>query len=260
MGCGSSRVSGELEQVQNATVTGAGVAAFTVHGAGIAAVNGVYVRDGRFDGVPCFKNGKIWLCRHQGNWFIGESETIEKNEGDYYQLLEDHLLPPTFGWEVAEDGKEPVPRIEAVLEGPATLVVEGAGLTQANGRFTRNGTHGGAPKYTNGSLSIYRDRGNWFRWMIGESETMHENRGDLYRSETSSDYPPLSASNWQVDEDGKEPAPTITALDDLGRPIYPGWVPRETAPAFVAVATYVAEPVVEANVIVPGEVVGASSS
>jgi len=138
---------------------------------------------------------------------------------------------------------EPVPRLEAVEEGPAMLIVEGAGTAQANGCYRRNGTYDGAPMYVNGDLCIVRIRGNWYKWVIAVKETLDETEGDLYRSQTSSEYPPLSSQSWEVDEDGAEPVPTVRAVNAMGQPIMPGWVLAEVHPAQVAVATYVPQPV-----------------
>ena len=76
--------------------------------------------------------------------------------------------------------------------------------------------------------------------LIAEKDKLDEAAGDLYKSMCASEYPPLAPSNWEAEEDGKDPPPTLRALDGLSRPLVPGWVPLEQGPAQVAVATYVA--------------------
>ena len=244
MGCGSSLavVDNQLDAVRDAVLTGAGVAAYVVSSAGSSVVNGVYVRDGKHDGLPCFRNGQIWLVYYDGSWYLADKDKLDESEGDYYSIQTDLLLPPSFGWAAASDGVEPVPKIEPVDEGPAALLVEGAGLSQANGTYRRDGTFDGAPQYSHlgGQLVIVRTRCNWYRWMIAEKDKLDEAAGDLYKSMCASEYPPLAPSNWEAEEDGKDPPPTLRALDGLSRPLVPGWVPLEQGPAQVAVATYVA--------------------
>ena len=127
MGCGGIRATNnELDAIRDAVLTGAGIAAFNVFGAGVAEANGVYVREGRYDGRPCFKNGRYWIAFYSGSWWLTDSTKSELDAEDdataddeeFYQLDDDALLPATFGWVVAEKGKAPVPRIEAVIEGP----------------------------------------------------------------------------------------------------------------------------------------------
>jgi hypothetical protein len=127
MGCGGIRaMNSELDAIRDAVLTGAGIAAFNVSGAGVAEANGVYVREGRYDGRPCFKNGKHWIVFYSGSWWLTDSTKSELDAEDdgtaddeeYYRLDDDALLPATFGWAVAEKGEAPVPRIEAVIEGP----------------------------------------------------------------------------------------------------------------------------------------------
>lgn len=246
MGCGSSKVDIEtqLDQVRDAVVTGAGVAAFIVSGAGSAVVNGVYVRDGIQESRPCFRNGQFWLCRYGDKWFIADKDRLDEDDGDFYScpVDDEEGLPEGHGWECCVDGREPLPKIDSVLEGPSTLVVEGAGSTQVNGAYQRAGTYDGAPKYVKdgGHLCIYRSRGNWYRWMLGDFRKVAEDEGDMYQSASASEYPPLPASNWKVSEDGIEPAPRIVALNNCGQPMSPGWVLDTAHPAHMAVAQYMA--------------------
>lgn len=248
MGCGCSNTSAtdkSLDDVRDAVLTGAGVAAYIVSGAGSPVVNGVYVRDGKYQDMPCFRNGQVWLVYWGDSWYIADKDKLDEDstEGDYYRIDTEELLPPVFGWEAVSEGVEPVPTIVPVDEGPAALLVEGAGLAQVNGQYRRDGTYDGAAKYAHvaGQLVIVRSRGNWFRWMIADKDTLEEPEGDLYKSIVASEYPPLAQSHWEVQEDGRAPPPSVRALDGLDRPVVPGWIPLEQGPAQVAVATYVAE-------------------
>lgn len=265
MGCGSSKslkaINEELDQIRDAVWTGAGVAAYVVNAAGTPIVNGVYVRDGKHDGKPCFRNqncqppGQIWLCKHHGKWLIGDKDKLDDTDGDYYDLdgHDEEALPDTFGWECCKDGIEPVPKIDVVPEGPVALVVEGAGKSQANGTYVRSGTYDGAPRYVMNetNLCIYRSRGNTYRWMIAHKKSadeITESAGDLYQSQTASEYPPSSRLSWEVEDDGQEPPPSVRAVDAAGNTIAPGWITVAMAPATVAVQAFVpAQPVAVAT-------------
>jgi hypothetical protein len=242
MGCGSSiaKTDESLDHVRDAVWTGAGVAAYTVTGSG-SRVDGVYVRDGKYDGAPLFKNGQNWLVRYGGYWYIGDKDKLDEDDGDYYRFDNPHddALPSNVGWEVAESGREPVPNIQMVEEGPASYLVQGAGLLAANGTYRRDGVYDGAPRYVNGQLCIVRSRGNWYKWMIADASKIDENDGDLYQSQIASEYPPCSKSSWELSDDGKEPIPEFIALDMLGQPVLPGWVAQAVHPGYVAAADFV---------------------
>ena len=127
---GTKATNNELDAIRDAVLTGAGIAAFCVFGAGVAEANGVYIREGRYDDRPCFKNGKYWIAFYSGSWWLTDStksklEADDDTEDDeeFYRLDEDELLPKTFGWAVAEKGIAPVPRIEAVIEGPVRAYI-----------------------------------------------------------------------------------------------------------------------------------------
>jgi hypothetical protein len=205
MGCGSSSVSAVNEQLDNvraAVVTGAGVAAYVVSNAGSPEVQGVYAREGMHEGAPCFRNGVYWLCRNGSEWNIAHKDKVEEGDESFYTVEPEdaEALPEDHGWECGSSGALPLPKIEQVLEGPAKLVVEGAGSTQINGTYERSGTYDGAPRYmkAGGNMCIYRSRGNWYRWMIGDFRKVHETDGDMYKSTSASEYPPLSASSWSA--------------------------------------------------------------
>ena len=254
MGCGSSlaRYNAETDRLRDAVWTGAGVAAYVVEGAGKSIANGVYVRDGKHDGSPCFRNqhctppGQIWLCKHHGKWLIGDKDKLDDTDGDYYDIdcPDDDVLPETYGWEVCQDGVLPLPKITEVPEGPASLVVENAGTAQANGTYVRSGTYDGAPRYnmSGTNFSIFRSRGNGFRWMIGHKTTndqISEEAGDLYQSNAVSEYPPFASTSWDATEEGVEPPPSVRALDTQGNTIAQGWIHIAMAPASIAVQAYV---------------------
>lgn len=254
MGCGSSRIGDELDAIRDAVVTGAGVAAYVVTGAGSAAVNGVYFRDGMHDGYPCFRNGQIWLCKNGDEWCLSDKDRLGSDRGDYYSLRmsNDDALPANFGWETCSAGALPLPTIQLVPEGPAAVKVDGAGSEQANGVYRRNGTYDGAPRYTRdgGTLCIYRSRANGYKWMIANKESdadIAEGAGDLYESAVASEYPPQSKFTWHAAEDGAEPAPSVEALDSSGCRLMPGWVQVDAHPAYVAQATFVSAQTVPAG-------------
>ena len=250
MGCGASSNHTEeiLEELRLAVVTGAGVAAYIVTGAGQQRANGVYVRDGRYEDAPCFRNAVsgCTLWREDDTWYVGGKAVDESGQeayDQYYSVSSFQDLPPNFGWSTEAGGLEPIPHIQEVEEGPGAYVVEGAGTTQANGTYIRQGTYDGAPMYVNGALCITRTRGNSYKWMIGAKDQLDEEEGDMYISQTSSEYPPTSSSSWELEMDGAHPPPRTRALNALGQPIMAGWLLSEVHPAVMAVATYAAEAV-----------------
>ena len=96
-------------------------------------------------------------------------------------------------------------------------------------------------------------RCNWYRWVIGDKSTLNDDVGDLYKSRTcgNAGYPP--SSGWELAHrgDGREPAPTLTALDALGRPIDLRWVVVETPqPAIVEPTVPGTPPVVVGAMVV----------
>jgi len=255
MGCGASATARSIEEadrMRDAVWTGAGVAAYIVDGAGTSKANGVYVRDGKHDGKPCFRNqncnppGQIWLCKHHGKWLIGDKDKLDDTEGDYYDLdcPDEDMLPDTYGWEVCQEGALPLPKIQVVPEGPASLLVENAGTAEANGSYVRSGTYDGAPRYVKSETNFYifRARANGYQWMIAHKpsdEAITDSEGDLYSSNAVSEYPPPGASSWEATDEGKEPSPSVRAFDAQGNTIVQGWVHVAMAPAAMAVQAYV---------------------
>jgi len=249
MGCGASSGGGggsELDHLKDATVTGAGIAAFQVTGAGTEHVNGIYARHGMYESHPVFKKGGIWIVMYGGSWYIGESSKLEADDGDYYRndTHDDHL-PSVMNWETAESGADPAPSLMPILEGPAAYAVQGAGTATANGVYVRDGMHQGSPLYRHerGHLVLIRTSGNRYRWMIADKEKLEETDGDLYCTESCSEYPPTGDA-WTVGGDGDnpgesdelqglKPAPTVVAMGADGVALKLEWVPamQGTTPA-----------------------------
>jgi len=266
MGCGSSSVSTvneQLDHIRAAVVTGAGVAAYVVSNAGSPEVQGVYAREGMHEGAPCFRNGVYWLCRNGSEWNIAHKDKVEEGDESFYTVEPEdaEALPEDHGWECGSSGALPLPKIEQVLEGPAKLVVEGAGSTQINGTYERSGTYDGAPRYmkAGGNMCIYRSRGNWYRWMIGDFRKVHETDGDMYKSTSASEYPPLSAFSWEADEDGEDPPPRINAFNEKNALMLQGWVPAEQTPAAMAQMVFVATPAMQVVTTMPMPVVAVAT-
>ena len=241
MGCGASSVNPDdtLDTIRDAIVTGAGTAAFEVVGAGTAKCNGIYVRRGMLHGRPVFKNGDTWLVYSHAAWYIGDKNKLDDDDGDYYKLDDDELhLPTALGWEVCQAGAEPAPSIIPIFEGPAAYAVQGAGTAAANGIYLRDGSHDGSPLYRHerGQLVLVRARTNQYVWMIADKDKLTEEEGDLYKTETTTEYPPTGDADFTVggDDDvpgedeslqGRKPAPTLVALAANGVPLQLEWVP-----------------------------------
>lgn len=231
MGCGASKAGdAEMDGLAKGVLNGAGISAYVVSGAGTSKVNGTYVRDGVYQGGPCFKSttAPVWLVMDTGTWYLTPSDKLdgEECENNFYETeSEDYeALPPELParWE-ANEGDEPMPSLQAVNEGPEYFEVQGAGLAAANGRYTREGMHEVAPLYTKGSLWLFRSPVNGYRWMIADKNSIDENEGDLYRSTERGDYPP--AQPWTTREEGTAPAPTLAAFDAGGVLLRHGWAP-----------------------------------
>ncbi len=104
-------------------------AAIAVSGAGVSAVNGVYVRDGTYGGVPLYKNGQVWLLRYRlpagmHFWYLADKDRLDVDDGDYYRILSEEEAPPLDGsrWMLARDGRNPTPRFEPMAEAPPPAV------------------------------------------------------------------------------------------------------------------------------------------
>ena len=180
--------------------------------------------------------------QHRAQPCHGFLDWLAGRYGDYYRQLDgdDTRLPPLFGWDAGPNGCDPVPCLRAIDEGPAAFVVEGAGYAPCNGQYAREGTHDGSPLYRMGQYVLVRARTNRYNWFIGDKDKLEENAGDLYSSACCLDYP--SATGWRVDEDGREPAPRIYAVDAAGQKLEYGWHVPAAAPLAV----------LQAQVIAPG--------
>ena len=104
-------------------------AAIAVSGAGVSAVNGVYVRDGTYGGVPLYKNGQVWLLRYRlpagmHFWYLADKDRLDVDDGDYYRIRSEEGVPPLDGsrWMLARDGRSPTPRFEPMAEAPTPVV------------------------------------------------------------------------------------------------------------------------------------------
>lgn len=99
-----------------------------VSGAGVGPANGTYERDGEYEGAPLFKNGDQWMLRYRmpsGNlrWYIADRHQLSSDDGDLYWIGSEALLPPcSLPWNLAKDGRAPVPTMSLVRA--ATSLVE----------------------------------------------------------------------------------------------------------------------------------------
>ena len=93
--------------------------------------------------------------------------------------------------------------------------VYGAGTTEANGLYVRNGNSDGVPAYSIfvesvAVGSIWRDGSQW--WMAG-GDVGDYTLSYYYVDGAESDTPPTSG--WDI-EDGEAPAPIVQALSEIG--------------------------------------------
>ena len=95
--------------------------------------------------------------------------------------------------------------------------VEGAGTTEADGLYVRDGEYCGAPLFKKGRLWLLRYRlqsGNLW-WYIADKDNLDKDDGDLYRikcvAPEDEDLPP-AGSKWLKAKDGALPAPTFTLV------------------------------------------------
>lgn len=280
MGSGASRKAEEerLENIEDLVISGAGVSAVVVAGAGVDKCNGVYARDGVRDGAPVFRSvardGDLLLFRQRSTtgdcWFVADRDKVERvldDDTDYYHFYSEdggrNHLPPLDGWDAGtgDYGAEPAPTLQLVVEGPASFVARGAGAADANGAYARDGMYEGAPLYKNGDWWLYRGRANDYRWMIGHREKIDVSEGDLYQAQLAVEFPPHTGWELAADGDGVLPAPTLTALDATGAPLSQMWIPTAAIPPVQATATVVSAtpvavtatlaPVVVKGVVVP---------
>jgi hypothetical protein len=95
--------------------------------------------------------------------------------------------------------------------------VYGAGTSEANGLYVRNGEESGSPAYTlfdsDGTTALYSIRRiNTSEWAISEGSPLSIS-AILYEISDSSTTPP--SSGWVSDE-GKDPSPIVQALSEIG--------------------------------------------
>jgi hypothetical protein len=75
-----------------------GPAAYAVEGAGAAAANGIYYRDGTYDGSPLYRSalGQLVLVRARTNryrWMIADKDKLNITDGDLYQSERARRIP-----------------------------------------------------------------------------------------------------------------------------------------------------------------------
>ena len=107
--------------------------------------------------------------------------------------------------------------------------VEGAGTTEADGLYVRDGEYCGAPLFKKGRLWLFRYRmhnsGQIF-WFLAHEEAMRARDvghtlpagtdSQLYCARSNKLLPPLGRrgrSGWAVARDGAAPAPRLTAVE-----------------------------------------------
>lgn len=154
-----------------------GPSQIVVRGAGHSAVNGVYLRDGAFEGASKFSregeyDGKpckfsVFRCQVTDNkkhWFIsivplgcipGTHEDIDFYSAPVTKTC--RKLPPLSGWRRSNEGHYPAPMVLFTDhekkdipddQGPRNIVVRGAGRSAVNGVYLRDGVFEGAGKFS----------------------------------------------------------------------------------------------------------------
>ena len=104
-----------------------GPAGYFVHGAGCAAADGAYVRDGSYSSCPLYKQvdeGPFWLLRYsmpKGShyWYVAHKDRLDSNDGDLYRVKSSAGTPPADGWALAKDGIAPAPSLSPWYPMPA---------------------------------------------------------------------------------------------------------------------------------------------
>lgn len=115
MGCGGSKTVDDELSSSNAP------AAYYATGAALPQANGLFVRDGNYQGAPLFKNAQFWLLRYQLPsgvkwWYIADKDRLDSNDGDLYRVKSGSVLPPLAGWGLAQDGVAPAPVLQPFLD------------------------------------------------------------------------------------------------------------------------------------------------
>lgn len=105
-------------------------------------------------------------------------------------------------------------RIVAFLDDddpPPTYTVTGAGRSEVNGTYVRNGTYNDRPRWENDNdvwLVSYPLGGGDY-WYFAHKANIHADVDDYYRVRSESKLPP--SDGWSLARDGIEPAPDIVA-------------------------------------------------
>eukprot|EP00308_Calcidiscus_leptoporus_P008945 CAMPEP_0119362928 /NCGR_PEP_ID=MMETSP1334-20130426/9810_1 /TAXON_ID=127549 /ORGANISM="Calcidiscus leptoporus, Strain RCC1130" /LENGTH=457 /DNA_ID=CAMNT_0007378199 /DNA_START=57 /DNA_END=1430 /DNA_ORIENTATION=- len=125
-----------------ATERAGALSAVAVSGAGVDFVNGIYVRDGTYGGVPLFKNGQTWLLRYRLQsgahfWYLADKDRLDVDDGDYYRIRSEARLPPVGAndmWTLAKSGVSPTPSFELLYDqaSPAIAVPVPVAVTTAS--------------------------------------------------------------------------------------------------------------------------------
>ena len=136
----------------------AGLQSITVSGAGTPAANGVYRRDGEYQGAPLFKKGQWYLLRYKIRdsswWYIADKDRLSVDDGDLYRVRSNADEPPlSVPWQLAKDGRNPVPTFRGERAGGAAA----AGSAEATARAAA-----AASRYTDtdGDAIVFRRKAN----------------------------------------------------------------------------------------------------
>jgi hypothetical protein len=134
--------------------------AFTVKGAGVPALNGLYVQSGEHSGKPRYlrvrsqkKTVLEWSQSRKAWRFFVDDTLFGMNRPTLYKSSEDTAAFPSSGW-AAEEGKQPVPTLVPYVP------VESARLAQVN-LSARRAPHGAHPAACDPSSKYPEQRGMW---------------------------------------------------------------------------------------------------
>ena len=138
----------------------AGLQSITVSGAGTPAANGVYRRDGEYQGAPLFKKGQWYLLRYKIRdsswWYIADKDRLSVDDGDLYRVRSNADEPPLDApWQLAKDGRNPVPTFRGERAGGAAA----AGSAEATARAAAAASRV-AYTDTDGDAIVFRRKAN----------------------------------------------------------------------------------------------------
>ena len=104
------------------------------------------------------------------------------------------------------------PQAKAAQPATSGFTVSGAGSSEVNGFYERDGEYGGAPLYKNGQwwLLRYVMKSGSAWWYIADKDSLDSNDGDMYRVKHEGMVPPTDVE-WMKAKDGVVPAPTLIA-------------------------------------------------